>query len=287
MKLYKNVDLKDLEKILSEGILPISKTGNDWTGGKRVNNSKEVVYLAKPKSRFNSFTGYGDVLLEVETDRASSNQLSDLDVNWTMYDEYVADEIPASEIINVYIPEKMKNEVSINNERINFVDVLDHIDRRCVASVYDIPNRETGLLNYNPANASEVLVYCDWDDIEEHAIVDLSTKRLIKHSNLKKERYYQANIIENGVLLPDTVEFKENGTVTNLGEIVWGINTPAGPASYFLSDGTSTSQKSIVKEMKQMILEQPELFFTKKMDWRRNASKTLEKMYKEKIGVRN
>lgn len=282
MKLYKNVDLKDLEKILSEGILPISKTGNDWDGGKRVNNSKDVVYLAKPKSRFNSFTGYGDVLLEVETDSARSNKLSDLDVNWTMYDEYVADEIPSNEIINIYIPEKMKTEVSIKDERIQFVDVLEHINRICVASVYDIPNRETGLLNYNPANASEVLVYCDWDDTEEHAIVDLSTKRLIKHSNLKKELHYRANVIKNGVLLPDTVKFKEAGTTTNLEEIMGEVSTPVGHASYVLSNDVASRQKEIAKEMKQMILEQPELFFTKKMDWRRNAGKTLEKMYKEK-----
>jgi hypothetical protein len=29
MKLYKNVDIKDLESILENGILPISVTGND------------------------------------------------------------------------------------------------------------------------------------------------------------------------------------------------------------------------------------------------------------------
>lgn len=46
MKLYKNVDILDLNNILKNGILPISKTGNDnWSENKRSNNSKDVVYL--------------------------------------------------------------------------------------------------------------------------------------------------------------------------------------------------------------------------------------------------
>lgn len=46
MKLYKNVDIIDLNNILKDGILPISKTGNDnWSENKRSNNSKDVVYL--------------------------------------------------------------------------------------------------------------------------------------------------------------------------------------------------------------------------------------------------
>lgn len=43
MKLFKNVDILDLENIMRDGILPISKTGNDnWGENKRSNNSKDI-----------------------------------------------------------------------------------------------------------------------------------------------------------------------------------------------------------------------------------------------------
>ena len=50
MKLFKNVGLQELKDILNYGILPISITGNDnWEENYRSNNSREVVYLFKPK----------------------------------------------------------------------------------------------------------------------------------------------------------------------------------------------------------------------------------------------
>ena len=42
MTLYKNVDLEDLKSIMKKGILPISKTGNNWGAGKRAPNSTDV-----------------------------------------------------------------------------------------------------------------------------------------------------------------------------------------------------------------------------------------------------
>ena len=48
MKLYKNVDILDLENIMRDGILPISQTNNDnWSDGNRSNNSKDVVYYSR------------------------------------------------------------------------------------------------------------------------------------------------------------------------------------------------------------------------------------------------
>ena len=101
MKLYKNVSSDDLEKILKEGILPISKTGNDnWEGNRRANNSTEVVYLFNPTSDVTSFTQYGDVVLEVEVE-AYRNEIAPNDSNRGQYEEYIVAEVKPEQIIGV------------------------------------------------------------------------------------------------------------------------------------------------------------------------------------------
>lgn len=101
MKLYKNVSSEDLEKILKEGILPISKTGNDnWEGNRRANNSTEVVYLFNPTTDVTSFTQYGDVVLEVEVE-AYRNEIAPNDSNRGQYEEYIVAEVKPEEIVGV------------------------------------------------------------------------------------------------------------------------------------------------------------------------------------------
>lgn len=101
MKLYKNVRSEDLDKILKEGILPISKTGNDnWEGNRRANNSTEVVYLFNPTSEVKSFTQYGDVVLEVEVE-AYRNEIAPNDSNRGMYEEYIVAEVKPEQIVGV------------------------------------------------------------------------------------------------------------------------------------------------------------------------------------------
>lgn len=103
MKLYKVVSSEDLETILKEGILPISKTGNDnWENDGRANNSTEVVYLFNPLTEKKGFTQYGDVLLTVET-TAYKNELAPNDVNKNKYEEYITYEVKPEEIINVEV----------------------------------------------------------------------------------------------------------------------------------------------------------------------------------------
>lgn len=101
LKLYKVVDKEDLEKILKEGILPISKTGNDnWEGNRRADNSTEVVYLFKPLTDQLNFTQYGDVLLEVET-TAYRNEILPGDRNHGKYEEFITYEVKPEEIKGV------------------------------------------------------------------------------------------------------------------------------------------------------------------------------------------
>ena len=101
MKLYKNVSSEDLDKILKEGILPISKTGNDnWEGNRRANNSTEVVYLFNPTTDVKSFSQYGDVVLEVEVE-AYRNEIAPNDSNRGQYEEYIVTEVKPEEIIGV------------------------------------------------------------------------------------------------------------------------------------------------------------------------------------------
>lgn len=103
MKLYKVVSSEDLEKILKEGILPISKTGNDnWKNDRRANNSTEVVYLFNPLTEKKDFSQYGDVLLTVET-TAYKNEIEPNDVNNGKYEEYITFEVKPEEIINVEV----------------------------------------------------------------------------------------------------------------------------------------------------------------------------------------
>ena len=101
LKLYKIVAREDLEKILKEGILPISKTGNDnWEGNRRADNSTEVVYLFKPLTDQLNFTQYGDVLLEVET-TAYRNEILPGDINRGKYEEFITFEVKPEEIKGV------------------------------------------------------------------------------------------------------------------------------------------------------------------------------------------
>ena len=101
LKLYKIVDKEDLDKILKEGILPISKTGNNnWEGNRRADNSTEVVYLFKPLTDKLNFTQYGDVLLEVET-TAYRNEILPGDRNRGKYEEFITFEVKPEEIKGV------------------------------------------------------------------------------------------------------------------------------------------------------------------------------------------
>lgn len=101
LKLYKVVDKEDLEKILKEGILPISKTGNNnWEGNRRADNSTEVVYLFKPLTDQLNFTQYGNVLLEVET-TAYRNEILPGDRNRGKYEEFITFEVKPEEIKGV------------------------------------------------------------------------------------------------------------------------------------------------------------------------------------------
>lgn len=90
MILYKNVDICDLKSIMTKGILSIDESGNNnWDEEKRANNRTDVVYLFKPdRCASNSFPQYGVVLLEVACD-ATENKISDDDVNFNLYTEYV------------------------------------------------------------------------------------------------------------------------------------------------------------------------------------------------------
>ncbi len=130
MKLFKNVDILDLENILQEGILPISQTNNDnWSDGNRSNNSKDMVYLFDALNQGDSFTHYGLVLIEVDVDNAILNEIDDFDINKGEYIEYIASKVPVNNIKGIYIPKmfeeplRAKYEVNFSEIDVKFVDV--------------------------------------------------------------------------------------------------------------------------------------------------------------------
>ena len=112
MRLFKNVDINDLENILVKGILSLDASGNDnWQDGKRANNATDKVYLFCPKNRGDVFPQYGAALIECET-RANQNEMSEYDSNKEKYEEYVNDYVSPDEIVAIYVPEGFMRFVS-------------------------------------------------------------------------------------------------------------------------------------------------------------------------------
>lgn len=159
MKLFKNVGIEDLENILNKGILPISMTGNDnWSEGKRSNNSREVVYLFSPK-KFNSFPKYGFVLLEVEVENAKLNQIEKFDRNKDNYDEYIIDEVAPKNIKKIYIPkifkDRIKNFVSEETfNKISFVEIEADYFKETKENEYDLVAATSEILKHFGKNAN-------------------------------------------------------------------------------------------------------------------------------------
>lgn len=116
MILYKNVDIKDLESILSKGILSLNKSGNNnWDNGKRAENSCDVVYMFIPLTKENSFCKYGVALLEIDIpdEEVTENQMSNLDTHIGKYIEYITNEVSPNHIMHVYIPEIFKERAEL------------------------------------------------------------------------------------------------------------------------------------------------------------------------------
>ena len=116
MILYKNVDIKDLESILTKGILSLNVSGNNnWDDGKRADNSCDVVYLFRPLTEENSFCNYGVALLEIDIpdDKIKENQLLENDRYNGKYIEYITDEVSVQYIKAIYIPELFKNRIDL------------------------------------------------------------------------------------------------------------------------------------------------------------------------------
>ena len=128
MKLYKNVDVCDLDSILKSGILSMDACGNNnWADDKRSDNATDVVYLFSPKTCVNSFTQYGIALVEVEVFDAKKNQMFENDVNISMYDEYIISSVSTSEIKAVYIPKIFKDKINLPesvSDKITWCDMV-------------------------------------------------------------------------------------------------------------------------------------------------------------------
>ena len=116
MIFYKNVDIKDLESILTKGILSLNVSGNNnWDDGKRADNSCDVVYLFRPLTEENSFCNYGVALLEIDIpdDEIKENQLLENDIYNGKYVEYITDEVSVQYIKTIYIPKIFKERIDL------------------------------------------------------------------------------------------------------------------------------------------------------------------------------
>lgn len=192
MKLFKNVPLEDLESVLRLGILPISEIGNDnWAEGKRANNSTDVVYLFSPINELNSFIQYGSVLLEIELETATKNEIWENDVNKDRYEEYITSEVKAEEIRNIYIPIFLKRFVDKEIiDKVTFVDVTSN----CYAF-----NSETAEMEKRAFSKKD---YEKFENLEPYFIdknyLELTEEVEYIHPlfNTKRKNLYRFNLID-------------------------------------------------------------------------------------------
>lgn len=108
------VDVNQLNSILSNGILPLSKLDDqEWLSNKRANNSKDVVYLYDPNQEGDAFPQtYGLALLEIEVENATKNKMADNDTYKNRYTEYIVSEVKPEQIKNIYLPIVLKDRLS-------------------------------------------------------------------------------------------------------------------------------------------------------------------------------
>ena len=120
MKLYKNVDIKDLESILEKGILSLNESGNDnWGENYRANNSRDVVYLFNPLTEVNSYADtYGMALIEVEVE-ATKREILKGDPHINDYEEYTCSRVLPEQIVNIYVPKY----VTVDNDKVTPCEV--------------------------------------------------------------------------------------------------------------------------------------------------------------------
>lgn len=110
MTLYKNVDICDLESILTKGVLSLDESSNNnWDDGRRANNPTDRVYLFQPvDGKENVFPRYGVALLEVEVKGAERSELIETDAHNYDYIEYTISKVEPDQIKRVIIPEIFK-----------------------------------------------------------------------------------------------------------------------------------------------------------------------------------
>lgn len=115
-KLFKNVDICDLESIVENGVLSIDECGNDnWEDGHRADNPTDRVYLfGVVKGRNNTYPDYGVALLEIDAKDAKQNEFAANDVHKDDYIEYTTAKVEPSQITRILIPEIFKEEICLS-----------------------------------------------------------------------------------------------------------------------------------------------------------------------------
>ncbi|MGG6839140.1 UNVERIFIED_CONTAM: hypothetical protein KB581_08865 [Streptococcus canis] len=278
MKLYKNVPLRDLEKILKDGILPASVTGNKRKDINRTDNSTDVVYLAKPITKFNSSYHYGDILIEVEVEKPIQTDFLEDDRNYLYYQEYVTDKVTVNQIKNIYVPKELAQEVKpLQNPAsitIVFVDVLKTYCNKL--AIYSDAEVEDELTNYNKEDLLEVV-----DVYERTVIVDKSTRKLVEYSNKDKKITYSAMMYdeENDFVDYFWTRYIEAGVIDDV-ELKLHARRPV-IQNVFNCSISKLGNDITLEILESYIKNNQSKFFTKKGDWKKNSRKTMERLTAE------
>ncbi|MCM1220544.1 MAG: hypothetical protein NC548_39260 [Lachnospiraceae bacterium] len=117
-KLYKNVDICDLDSIVENGVLSLDECGNDnWGDGRssRADNPTDRVYLFAPvRRRNNTYPVYGVALLETDTKDVKQNEFAANDVHKDDYIEYTTAKVEPAQITRILIPEILKEKIYLS-----------------------------------------------------------------------------------------------------------------------------------------------------------------------------
>lgn len=117
-KLYKNVDLCDLDSIVEKGVLSLDECGNDnWGDGRsrRADNPTDRVYLfGTIKGRNNAYPAYGEALLEIDAKDVKQIEFEANDVHKDDYIEYTTAKVEPSQITRILIPEIFKKRLHLS-----------------------------------------------------------------------------------------------------------------------------------------------------------------------------
>lgn len=115
VKLYKNVDICDLESIMEKGILSLDVCKNYNWDTRRAPNATDCVYLFSPiEGECSAHPGYGVALIETDIKDVHRSEILRCDEHKGKYIEYTTEMVKPEQITRILIPEIFKSRIHLS-----------------------------------------------------------------------------------------------------------------------------------------------------------------------------